>query len=213
MEGYTAFYIQWKWSDTERYQELKEFFMKYVHEGIHWLIGKEVSNDSHQETGGEHLHFCVEWNAKEYHRFAVAVKQKYKLRGKAVAGFPAQMKHVVKVRNWERMCAYTCKDGNVDTNYSEQELAVWRKQSFKKVQKEDITNKLLEFVTKCWDEGELSWNGIRYEIYKFHIVHNTGWTLTRNNIDSVIQKALMYHANKSESFKVEQVYELHFGTY
>eukprot|EP01047_Picozoa_sp_COSAG01_P136640 COSAG01_NODE_67031_length_268_cov_0.627219_1_plen_66_part_01 len=62
---------------------LMELFLRYVSEGTKYLIGKEKTTDgTHLETGGEHIHFCVEWDPTQYHRCAVAVKQKFNLRGK-----------------------------------------------------------------------------------------------------------------------------------
>lgn len=202
MDEVKAFFIQWKWSDEEKMTMLREFFLKYISEGTRYLIGKEKVDDGHHETQGEHIHFCVEWDSKTYHRFAVAVKQKFNLRGKPAAGFPAQMRAVVKLRNYERMCAYTVKDGNVETNYSQEELGRWKKMSHKKAEKEDVKDKLIEYTKTLLDQDK-HWEDCRLAIIEWHFEHHTEWNITRSSVDGIIMKA-MYKANCD--WKHEKVY-------
>eukprot|EP01045_Picozoa_sp_COSAG04_P030135 COSAG04_NODE_5146_length_1720_cov_7.023442_2_plen_211_part_00 len=208
MDEVKAFFIQWKWSDEEKMTALMEFFLRYVSEGTKYLIGKEKTTDgTHFETGGEHIHFCVEWDPKQYHRFAVAVKQKFNLRGKPVAGFPSQMKAVIKLRNYEKMCAYTVKDGNIITNYTPVELARWKTMSYKKAEKEDIKAKLIEHVKVLLDDGE-GFESCRRAIVEWHFDNHTEWNLTRSSIDGIIMKAF-YKANIH--WKTEMVLQQLYG--
>jgi len=82
-----------------------------------YLIAAEVTDTAHTETKGEHFHFVVQMNDKDYHKFSKRVFiDKFKLRGKAIKDKPRQYGRVKKIEDFNRMCAYTIKDGNIRTN-------------------------------------------------------------------------------------------------
>lgn len=102
-----------------------------------YIIAAETAQSSHNEKGGEHFHFLVQMQSKDYHNFSKRVfKDKYKLRGKATSDLPRQYGKVKEIRDFDRMAAYTIKDGNIRTNMSEEALQKFQQITFKKDEKQ-----------------------------------------------------------------------------
>ena len=79
MDNWVSFYVELKWSEKEVFNDFMEKLLKY--NVGKYVVGKEVEETSHKETGGEHIHICCQMSEEEYHRFAVTVlRQKMKLR-------------------------------------------------------------------------------------------------------------------------------------
>ena len=88
-------------------QELQEY--KYI-------IGLETSEY-------EHYHFYVKMTEKQYYNFAMKIfRNKYKLRGRATKGCPRQYGKEKNIKNHEKMARYTCKDKNVRSNMTKEEI-------------------------------------------------------------------------------------------
>lgn len=112
-----------------------------------YLIAAEKTTDSHVDTGGEHFHFLVQMTEKDYHKYAKRVfKDKFKLSGQARDGKPRQYGKVGKVRDIDRMAAYTIKQGNIRTNMTEAQLEAYKKITF--VTKDEISyeDELYEYL-------------------------------------------------------------------
>jgi len=144
---YIAFFGCIRHSEIESVEEtLKEYEIGA------YLIGLEVSFDSHEETNGEHMHFVVQMTDKDYHRFSKRIFiDKYKLRGKALKDKPRQYGRVKRIQDLERMCAYTLKDNNIRSNMTEQQLDSYRNISFKKKELKEFKEQLWEYVNNNWN--------------------------------------------------------------
>lgn len=128
-----------------------------------YLIGLEISLDSHEETDGEHMHFVVQMTDQDYHRFSKRVFiDKYKLRGKALKDKPRQYGRVKRIQDLERMCAYTLKDYNIRSNMTEKQLDSYKNISFKKQEIKEHKELLFDYVTNNWTKTDFArfdnWN-------------------------------------------------------
>ena len=100
---------------------------------------------SAEDGAYEHFHFLAKLTDRQYYNFCKRVfKDKYKLRGRAVADKPRQYGKVQKIKDLSKMMAYTIKDKNFATNMTTEEI-------------EAILNKKIEEVenTKHSDSGEI----------------------------------------------------------
>ena len=98
-----------------------------------YIVGLEKSENTHQETNGEHFHFCVEMTELDYNKYRKrCFIDKFGLRGQAKLGQPRQYGKVKQIENIVRMKAYTIKDGNFRTNLTETEIAGLGEIAFKK---------------------------------------------------------------------------------
>lgn len=118
-----------KWSQTHSH------LVKWLPPDRKYLIVGE-------STPYEHLHYLVEMTPKEYKNYAnLTFKQKYNLRGRAVAGKSRQYGKVKEIRDIERMQAYMIKDSleynvNCFTNISKDKLKLLKETiSYKKTEK------------------------------------------------------------------------------
>ncbi len=90
-------------------------------ESYKYLFGME-------EEDYEHFHFLVEMSDKQYHAFSKKVfKDRYKLHGRWWVDdngkkHPRQYGKVKKINDMKKIARYTCKDKNVKTNLSAEEL-------------------------------------------------------------------------------------------
>lgn len=110
-----------------------------------YIVGKEVTHDSHKETDGEHFHFLVQMEDTDYHKYAKRVfKDKFNLTGRATKGCPRQYGKVKNIENLERMKAYTVKSKNVISNMEQQELERIMEQSFEREDKLKIRDELFK---------------------------------------------------------------------
>lgn len=143
---YIAFFGCIRHSEIDNVEEiLKEYEIGA------YLIGLEIALDAHEETNGEHMHFVVQMNDKDYHRFCKRIFiDKYKLRGKALKDKPRQYGRVKRIQDLERMCAYTLKDNNIRSNMTEKQLDSYRNISFKKKENKEFKEQLWEYVNQNW---------------------------------------------------------------
>lgn len=113
-----------------------------------YLIGLELGT----QTKVEHMHFIVESVGKGwYHKFSKRIFiDKYHLNGvpKTVNGkaIPKEYGKVKKVRDWDKMHAYTVKDGNIRTNMSQSVIDKYVQMSHKKSESRDYTIQLLSKI-------------------------------------------------------------------
>lgn len=112
-----------------------------------YIVAKETAQgDAHADTAGEHFHFVVQMSDADYHKFSKRIKEKYSLNGKAKDGKARQYGKVPKIKNLEKMMAYTVKDNNVRSNLSDEELDRLKEQSFKKEEKKALEKELLDWL-------------------------------------------------------------------
>lgn len=220
MDNWVSFYVELKWSEKEVFNDFMEKLLKY--NVGKYVVGKEVEETSHKETGGEHIHICCQMSEEEYHRFAVTVlRQKMKLRGRAIAGFCRQYGKVKHIRSLEKMKAYTMKDGNIVTNLDEEELIKLKAQSYKK--ENHITEfwKMVDYVNDNMkshtdgyindiDEGKARRLVVEYMIINNDKEHNLK-TPTRSQIDNVVKSYVMYRSGLTQDEKVNWIINYLYG--
>ena len=157
-----------------------------------YLIGAEVSS-----TGVEHYHFLVEMTAEDYHLFSERVfRKKYKLRGRASKGQARQYGKLKEIRDFERLKAYTMKEGNIRTNMSEEDLANAREISFSKNEKIDLREKMLNALKNSSIED------MRIQAIKILAEIGGNFRPTRSAIDGLVIE--YYTRNK----RYEKVYDI-----
>jgi len=180
-----------------------------------YLIGME-------KTDYEHLHFIVEMEEKDYHKFSKRVfKDKFNLRGRATQGAPRQYGKIKKIEDIEKAKAYTVKDGNVRTNMKQEELQKYLDKSFKKVEKQEfldecadeLEKRYIESQTKLYGppefcDGYCSFHLARLRILTITIFKERGLkTISRSRVENVIYRFVMksghvFHAT------VEDIYNM-----
>lgn len=95
-------------------ETLEKMLIKYIDASASYIIAMETAKDSHSETQGEHFHFAVQMDDKQYERFRHTVfTNHYKLRGRATDGKPRQYGKVKEIRDQTKFLAYTVKDQNI----------------------------------------------------------------------------------------------------
>lgn len=185
-----------------------------------YLIGMEGNNDPIPGCY-EHMHFLVEMEETDYHKFSKRVfKDKFKLRGRAVQGKPRQYGKVKHIDDIENAKTYTVKDGNVRTNMSQDELKKYIDKSFEKVEKtefldecaEELERRYIESQTSLYGPAEYAEGG-SFSLYKLRmltitIMREKGLkSISRSRVENVIYRFVMksgtpFHAT------VEDIYEM-----
>lgn len=115
-------------------QELHEY--KYI-------IGLETSEY-------EHYHFYVNMTVKQYSAFAQRIfRKKYQLQGRATKGKPRQYGREHNIKSHEKISRYTCKDQNVRSNMTKEEIDEvlgMKLEEVKNTKKRNKYEKMLEYV-------------------------------------------------------------------
>lgn len=128
---------------------------------LKYLIGLETT-----DSVGEHMHFVITHLHKEgeksqwYHNFSKWFKIKYNLCGKAKKGGVQQYKKLPDIRDLEKMEAYSVKDQNVYTNYTDEELKHLIDISYKK---EDLKGYYTWFLRKL-EEFEKNYETVTQQV-------------------------------------------------
>jgi hypothetical protein len=112
--------------DAEGNMEWMAFMCHLAHSHID-TIQDELSKFKYiiglEKTDYEHYHFYVKMTEKDYYNFAMRVfRKKYKLRGRATKGAPRQYGKEKNIKSHEKIARYTCKDKNVRSNMTKQEI-------------------------------------------------------------------------------------------
>jgi hypothetical protein len=114
-----------------------------------YVVSKEISSESHQDTDGEHFHFVAEMTPIVYHAFSKRLfKDRFNLRGVAKDGLSRQYGKVKEIKDINRMIAYSLKDGDYITNISDDEIDRYKLISFAKIEKPSKV-KTQTFVQNC----------------------------------------------------------------
>lgn len=131
--------------------DIVENMIKEYPEVVTYLIGIE-------KEPYEHMHFVItHTNPKFYHKFSKKLfKDKYNLKGKwyKIDGktYPRQYGKIKEVNDYEKLCSYCVKDGNIRSNMPQNELDDFVKKSYKKSELEgyymQILQKLNDFDKK-----------------------------------------------------------------
>ena len=114
-----------------------------------YIFGMETSDY-------EHFHFLVEMSDKQYHAFSKKVfKDRYKLRGRATKGAPRQYGKEKNIKDIQKIARYTCKDKNVRTNLTEEELDDLLGQKLEECKNTKMES--MENIKKCMLYVEKKW--------------------------------------------------------
>ena len=125
-----------------------------------YLIVREVAENAHKLTNGEHYHFLVQMNNDDYTRFRKRVfLDHFKLKGRATKNQSRQYGKVNYLKDPDRMAVYMMKDNNVvESTFTEGQLESWYQQSFKKSEqrtyKDELTNYVKEHLEVNWHKDE-----------------------------------------------------------
>lgn len=165
-----------------------------------YIIAKETTTQSHKETNGEHFHFIVQMTDQTYHNFSKSVfKDKFKLRGKAEKDKPRQYGRVSAIENQDHMIAYTIKDGNIDTNFTEEELIKYKAKSFQKKEVKEANDLVYNYIHENLDYRHyVGKQQIGVLIIQYHQVNKTKQTMTRNYINNMTYNYMTYHGPTNE---------------
>lgn len=112
---------------------------------IGYLVGLETS-----PTVGEHMHFIVKTcKSGFYEKFRERVfKRKLALRGKPEKNKPRQYGKIHNIKDYEKLGSYTVKDQNIRTNFPQDEIDHFIKNSHKKFELEGYYTQFLEKIDK-----------------------------------------------------------------
>ena len=205
-----------------------------------YIIAKEKSNTSHQETNGEHLHFMVEMTDKDYHKFSKRVFiDRFKLRGRATKGKPRQYGKVKQIENVEKMKAYTLKEADYVSNLSDEELKMLFEKSYKKAEEIDEQEELFKYLgtinmldgTPYTNGNKVYVDGYQKEEYeqnqyinycrlckgviKYYIkLKKSRRGLTKASIEGIVRKYILYiYDEMDDDHKAEWIYNTLFLKY
>lgn len=161
----------------EHLQTIQKTLETYIDASAGYVIACETASRTHQDTSGQHMHFAVEMEDKQYDAFrkTVLVKQ-YNLRGQAKNGQPRQYGRIKDIRSETKFLAYTVKDKNIV--YKNISLDVIQKaldDSYKKEDKKDFQTTLMEYLLQPCNQNQIvkifSENqGFRVDIHKLEIL-------------------------------------------
>lgn len=182
-----------------------------------YLIGLE-------KTDYEHMHFLVEMEEKDYHKFSKRVfKDKFKLRGRAIQGAPRQYGKIKNIEDIEKAKAYTVKDGNVRTNMKDDDLKKYLEKSFKKVEKQEFLDECADELEKRYLQSQIALYGPpeyipkeesgMFHLYQLRVLTITIFkekglkTISRSRVENVVYRFMMrsgtpFHAT------VENIYNM-----
>lgn len=105
----------------------------------------------------DHFHFLVEMKLSDYHNFTQRVfVNKYKLRGKAIAGHPRQYGKIKNIQDIDKLKSYTIKDNNYRSNLSEADVQRIFEQSHKKESLKLLKDKMYEHVESAFNTEDLT---------------------------------------------------------
>lgn len=151
-------------------------------EGGLFLLSLEVSKTTHKETKGEHIHILYDDVNNNYNLFSKCLRDIWNLRGRAQDGLPKQYGKVKHIKDIEKACAYTMKDGKYFTNIEDiDKLNEWLSLSYEKNPKRDIYDEWMEYMNETIGIPEFVGvhgtvetefiNNVRLETIKFYITN------------------------------------------
>jgi len=152
-------------------------------------LEKVDGKKTHIETQGEHIHFVIYTDPKNFKRFKETLKNKYMLSGKnGKTKRYAGWMNKEKVRDKDKFMSYTMKDGNVIwKGFTEEEIKQLKEDSFQKTDTliEELMKHLLanrfelrkmpkeQTLTSHNDprfQGKFDIQALEIEIMKFHMM-------------------------------------------
>lgn len=109
-----------------------------------YLIGFEVTPDAKKK---EHFHVVFEGTDQIWNNFSKKVVEDHSLRSTG-RGNKKYGKITKGIRDLERLCSYTLKEGNFRGTFPEEQIQEWYNKSFSKNEKVETREKILEQLGK-----------------------------------------------------------------
>lgn len=160
---------------------VEKMLQKYIDASACYIIAMETSKTAHMETKGQHLHFAVQMDDKQYDAFRhTCFNNTYKLRGRAINGAPRQYGKVKQVKDETKFLQYTVKDKNIIyKNIDLKTIQQYISNSYKKVDKVDMVQELMEHLVSIrpeividpYDPCNLQIDKIELEILKYYMCY------------------------------------------
>lgn len=221
----------------KNYQEVKDILFQY--DIGKYIISKEISKTAHTETNGEHIHFMVEITDKDYHRFSKRLFiDRFNLRGRASKGKPRQYGKVKQIDSIEKMKTYTLKEGDYESNLSEEEVKLLFEKSYRKKDEVDEQEELFRYLGKIklkeidtlngsihygewkhvpeWEHNQyINYCRLCKGVIKFYIETNKSRRgLTKSSVEGIVRKYIMYIYNDMDNeCKAQWIYDALFSKY
>ncbi len=123
----------------------------------YYLLSKEIANDAHWLTKGEHYHVVAQMTNDDWHSLSSAIKNKYKLNGKAVDGVGRQYGKVKCINDVEKMITYCMKDKDYETNLPSEEVIRLEDKSFKPPDASTYQQTLVNTALKPKKKKQVPW--------------------------------------------------------
>jgi hypothetical protein len=177
--------------ETE-YDTLEEILLTY--DIGQYLIGFEKTPDKEQK---EHFHLLFEGTDQIYNNFSKRIVEQYKLRGKGRGN--KKYGRVKNIRDIEKMCSYTVKEGNYRGNFPEEDIQKWYDESFSKTEKQATRDLILEELRMYHNQHP---NNLRAKAIQLQadIAHN--YRPTRHGIDGLV----LEHYSKTGQY--QRIFEI-----
>lgn len=147
-------------------QDLVEMMTDYGIEKYIIALEKVDGKKTHIATQGEHIHFVIYTDPKNFKRFKETLKNKYELSGKnGKTGRYAGWINKDKVKDEHKFMSYTMKDGNVVwKGFEEDEIRKLQGESYQK--KDTIIDELMTHLKKYRPELRKEQQGTYLNKYK-----------------------------------------------
>lgn len=144
-----------------------------------YLIGFEITPDKKKK---EHFHVLFEGTDQIWNAFSKKVVQDHKLRGKG-KGNKKYGKVNKDIRDFEKMCSYTLKEGNFRGTFPEEDIERWYAKSFSKNLKVETREKMLEALG---EGGYQSINTLRIKAIRLLADVADNHRPTRSTVESLV---------------------------
>ena len=120
-----------------------------------------------------HFHICVEMDTNDYNAFVKKhLKDRLKLRGRAINGQPRQYGRVLGIKKPQKMIAYTLKQGVYQSTFTEEYLKDYKAMSYVKDTGDndrEIREKLRDYIDKVYYKDQ--YKAVQDEPLKKAIIH------------------------------------------
>ena len=144
----------------------------------HYLIGFERTPDKHKK---EHFHLLFEGTDQIYNAFSKRIIETYKLRG--VGRGNKKYGKVGNIRDLEKLCQYTVKEGNFRGNFPAEDIQKWYDESFSKSEKAATRDLILTNLASHPYQGI---NNLRAKAIQLSADIAKNFRPTRSGIDGLV---------------------------
>ena len=167
------------------------------------LVGFETC-DKHEETQGQHYHFCVNpMTDQQYDKFRKTILvNKMKLSGQAKNGRPRQYGKIKNIRSETQLMNYTVKSKNIYyENIDLKTIQECISNSYEKPKTpKDFVSDLMVYLNEHSEsfyipgiEVPLQYSLIELAILEYYRKMNVGKAVSKTTLKSLTTRYLMYH--------------------